>query len=118
MTLLRGPTPLGLVLTSTGSSPPDCGRPIPTSTLYSHSATEGWRNSPMSPSDLPPLDCHAHIAPDVTKSQIGALKGAIIFAMTRSPAEAGAAARRSDATILWAFGAHPGVPAAVAAVTE
>lgn len=72
----------------------------------------------MSPSDLPPLDCHAHIAPDVTKSQIRALNGAIIFAMTRSPAEAGAAARRSDTTILWGYGAHPGVPAAVAAVTE
>lgn len=72
----------------------------------------------MSPSDLPPLDCHAHIAPDVTDPQIRALNGAIIFAMTRSPAEAGAAARRNDATILWGYGVHPGVPSAVAAVTE
>src|SRR5690349_879515 len=115
MTLLLGPTSLRPDLTSTGSSPPDCGRRTPTSTPYSHSATEGWRSSPVSPSDLPPLDCHAHIAPDVTRSQIRALNGAIIFAMTRSPAEAGAAARRSDATILWGYGAHPGVPAAVAA---
>ncbi len=72
----------------------------------------------MSPSDLPPLDCHAHIAPDVTAPQIGALNGAIIFAMTRSPAEADAAARRNDPSILWGYGAHPGIPSAVAAVTE
>lgn len=72
----------------------------------------------MSPSDLPPLDCHAHIAPDVTDTQIRALNGAIIFAMTRSPAEARAAARRNDATILWGYGAHPGIPSAVAAVTK
>ena len=72
----------------------------------------------MSPSDLPLLDCHAHIAPDATDPQIRALNGAIIFAMTRSPAEAGAAARRNDTTILWGYGAHPGIPSAVAAVTE
>jgi TatD DNase family protein len=72
----------------------------------------------VSPSDLPPLDCHAHIAPDVTAPQIRALNGAIIFAMTRSPAEADAAARRNDTTILWGYGAHPGVPSAVAAATE
>jgi TatD DNase family protein len=72
----------------------------------------------VSPSDLPPLDCHAHIAPDVTAPQIAALNGAIIFAMTRNPAEAGFAARRSDATILWGYGAHPGVASAVSAVTE
>jgi TatD DNase family protein len=72
----------------------------------------------VSPSDLPPLDCHAHIAPDVTGPQIAALNGAIIFAMTRSPAEARFAARRSDSTILWGYGAHPGVASAVTAVTE
>ncbi|GAA1651151.1 TatD family hydrolase [Catellatospora bangladeshensis] len=72
----------------------------------------------MSLSDLPALDCHAHIAPDVTAAQVRALNGGIIFAMTRSPAEAAAAARRNDATILWGYGAHPGVAAAVAAVTE
>jgi TatD DNase family protein len=72
----------------------------------------------VSPSDLPPLDCHAHIAPDVTGPQIAALNGAVIFAMTRSPAEACYAARRSDPTILWGYGAHPGVASAVTAVTE
>lgn len=72
----------------------------------------------MSPSDPPPLDCHAHIAPDVTPAQIAALRGSLVFAMTRTPAEARAAARRRDATLLWGFGVHPGVPAAVAAADE
>jgi TatD DNase family protein len=66
--------------------------------------------------DLPPLDCHAHIAPDVTASQVAGLKGALIWAMTRTPAEARFAARRRDETILWGFGVHPGVPAALAAI--
>lgn len=73
----------------------------------------------MSPSpSLPSLDCHAHIAPDVTASQIAALKGAIVFAMTRSPSEAAAAARRSDETILWGYGAHPGLKTTAVQVTE
>lgn len=70
----------------------------------------------MSRSDLPPLDCHAHIAPDVTPAQVAGLGGALIWAMTRTPAEARFAARRRDETILWGFGVHPGVPAALAAV--
>ena len=73
----------------------------------------------MSPSpSLPKLDCHAHIAPDVTVPQVAALKGAIIFAMTRSPGEAAAAARRHDETILWGYGAHPGLKTATMEVTE
>lgn len=73
----------------------------------------------MSPSpSLPKLDCHAHIAPDVTAPQVAALHGAIIFAMTRSPDEAAAAARRHDETILWGYGAHPGLKTATAQVTE
>ncbi len=73
----------------------------------------------MSPShDLPRLDCHAHIAPDVTTAQIAALGGAIVFAMTRSPAEAAAAARRRDDTILWGYGAHPGLKTSVAQITK
>lgn len=64
----------------------------------------------MSPSDLPPLDCHAHIAPDVTGPQVAGLNGALVFAMTRTPGEARAAARRSDQTLAWGFGAHPALP--------
>jgi TatD DNase family protein len=72
----------------------------------------------VSPSDPPQLDCHAHIAPDVTPAQVAGLGGALVFAMTRTPAEARMAARRNDSTLLWGFGAHPAVPAALAAVTE
>jgi len=72
----------------------------------------------VSPSDLPPLDCHAHIAPDVTPPQIVGLKGALVFAMTRTPEEAHAAARRTDDTLAWGFGAHPGLPAALGAVDD
>lgn len=72
----------------------------------------------MSPSDLPALDCHAHIAPDVTRPQVAGLHGALVLAMTRSPAEAAAAARREDATLAWGFGVHPVVPAAVDALTD
>jgi len=72
----------------------------------------------VSPSpSLPRLDCHAHIAPDVTGAQIAALGGAIVFAMTRSPAEAAAAARRRDDTIIWGYGAHPGLKTSIAQVT-
>jgi TatD DNase family protein len=72
----------------------------------------------LSPSDLPALDCHAHIAPDVTAPQIRALGGAIILAMTRTPPEARYAANRDDPTILWGYGVHPAVPDAFAALTE
>lgn len=72
----------------------------------------------MSPSpSLPRLDCHAHIAPDVTPAQVAALGGAIVFAMTRSPGEAAAAARRQDDTIIWGYGAHPGLKTSIAQVT-
>jgi TatD DNase family protein len=66
---------------------------------------------------LPRLDCHAHIAPDVTSVQIAGLRGAYVFAMTRSPAEAQAAARRSDSTIIWGYGAHPGLRASIGVIT-
>jgi TatD DNase family protein len=73
----------------------------------------------VSPSpSLPKLDCHAHIAPDVTAPQVAALKGAVIFAMTRNQDEAVVAARRHDETILWGYGAHPALKTAIAEVTE
>ncbi|PJM91340.1 TatD family hydrolase [Streptomyces sp. CB01373] len=65
------------------------------------------------PEELPPLDCHAHIAPDVTPAQIDALHGAVVFAVTRTPAEAHRACRRRDARLVWGSGAHPGVPEAL-----
>jgi TatD DNase family protein len=61
---------------------------------------------------LPALDCHAHIAPDVTSHQLSSLGEAHVFAMTRSLAEATAVARRHDPGITWGIGIHPGVDAA------
>lgn len=61
---------------------------------------------------LPALDCHAHIAPDVTARQLATLDEARLFAMTRSLAEAEAVACRRDPTLTWGIGIHPGVAAA------
>lgn len=56
---------------------------------------------------LPSLDCHAHLSPSVTDRQLSQLGTAIVFAMTREPAEAAEATRRRDHNILWGCGAHP-----------
>lgn len=56
---------------------------------------------------LPLLDCHAHIAPDVTSGQLARLGSAVIFAVTRTPAEAKTAASRLDKNIVWGCGMHP-----------
>ncbi|WP_097873548.1 TatD family hydrolase [Streptomyces sp. ms184] len=69
------------------------------------------------PNELPALDCHAHIAPDVTAPQIDALNGAVVFAVSRTPAEARHALRRRDTTLVWGTGVHPAVPAALKAFT-
>lgn len=77
----------------------------------------------MSPDDtrdagsanLPMLDTHAHIAPDVTPSQVNALGNAHVFAVTRSIAEARLVARRQDTNVTWGLGVHPGKPEALAA---
>lgn len=55
----------------------------------------------------PPLDCHAHISPDVTPRQLALLGPAVVFAVTRSPKEAKAAYSRSDQRMIWGYGAHP-----------
>lgn len=68
----------------------------------------------MSRDDQPPmLDAHAHIAPDVTGPQLAALGNTVVFAVTRSIAEARQVAGRSDPGIIWGIGVHPGVPAAL-----
>lgn len=67
---------------------------------------------------LPPLDCHAHLAPDVTHEQIRALGGAVVLAVTRSLADAELVARRSDETLVWGCGVHPGVATARQAFEE
>jgi TatD DNase family protein len=64
---------------------------------------------------LPPLDCHAHLAPDVTAPQLTALGSAQIVAVTRSIAEATAARGRRDVNIAWGCGVHPGDRGAIRA---
>ena len=61
---------------------------------------------------LPPLDCHAHVAPDVTPRQVAELEGAQVFAVTRSLAEAARVADRRDVGLVWGLGVHPGDGAA------
>ncbi|OUS91937.1 TatD family hydrolase [Rhodococcus sp. NCIMB 12038] len=57
--------------------------------------------------ELPPLDCHAHIAPDVTPTQVRALEPAWVFAVTRSLAESSYVATRQDLNLIWGVGCHP-----------
>jgi TatD DNase family protein len=61
----------------------------------------------MSVDSLPALDLHAHIATDVTASQLAALGDAVIVAVTRSLAEAEVASRRHDPNVIWGCGIHP-----------
>lgn len=62
---------------------------------------------------FPLLDCHAHIAPDVTVAQVRTLGGAQVFAMTRTLDEFDAARTNPQNGLVWGIGAHPGVPAAL-----
>ena len=62
--------------------------------------------------DVPALDCHAHIAPDVTFAQMRALGHAHIMAVTRSLAEAEQVKHRHDERLTWGIGVHPGVAGA------
>lgn len=63
-------------------------------------------------SALPALDAHAHIAPDVTPTQIAALGQSVVFAMTRSLQEARQVRNRRAPGLVWGVGVHPGVAAA------
>jgi TatD DNase family protein len=57
---------------------------------------------------MPPLDVHAHINVDIASSEVDALRS-VIFAMTRSLAEAGEARKRHDRNAIWGVGCHPGL---------
>lgn len=65
------------------------------------------------PNGLPRLDCHAHIAPDVTDRQVRALGDAYIFAVTRSLAEAAHVHIARHPQLIWGCGVHPRVTQAV-----
>ncbi|MGX4731424.1 TatD family hydrolase [Kitasatospora griseola] len=55
---------------------------------------------------LPPLDLHAHIDTAVPADDLAGL-GAVVFAATRSLAEAATAVQRTDTQIIWGVGVHP-----------
>lgn len=60
-------------------------------------------------SHLPPIDLHAHIAPDVTTEQLAQISPSVTFAVTRSLREADAVRSRTDDGVIWGCGVHPGV---------
>ncbi len=62
---------------------------------------------------FPALDCHAHIATDVTRLQLDALGDTVVFAVTRSLVEAEGIACSGDTRIVWGCGVHPGTSAAL-----
>jgi TatD DNase family protein len=68
--------------------------------------------------ELPALDCHAHIAPDVTPPQLDALGDVVVFAVTRSLDEAERVSRRADPRLVWGCGVHPAVAEALSAFDE
>lgn len=53
------------------------------------------------------LDAHAHLAADVTRSQLERLGDVLVFAMTRTLGDAERARHRKDARVLWGCGVHP-----------
>jgi TatD DNase family protein len=57
---------------------------------------------------LPPLDLHAHVDPLTAEDDLRSL-GAVIFAATRSLAEAREALQRQDDMVIWGVGSHPGL---------
>jgi len=57
---------------------------------------------------LPPLDAHAHVAPNVPASDLASLEAAV-FAMTPSLSEWEQAAGRTDELTAWGLGCHPAV---------
>lgn len=63
--------------------------------------------------DFPPLDCHAHIDPTVTAAQVASLRGAQVFAMTRTLSESELGLDNPHAGIYWGVGAHPAVRSAL-----
>jgi TatD DNase family protein len=55
---------------------------------------------------LPPLDFHAHLAPDVPARDLEGL-GAVVFAATRSVEEFSNTTGRRDQVTVWGVGCHP-----------
>ena len=58
-------------------------------------------------SELPTIDCHSHVSTELDGDDLRALRGSVVFAVTRSLAEGRAALARNDAGIVWGCGVHP-----------
>lgn len=58
------------------------------------------------------LDAHAHIEPDIARSELVQLHSCVL-AVTRSLDEFALAARRDDVAVAWGIGCHPGLARAV-----
>jgi TatD DNase family protein len=63
------------------------------------------------PAAMPRLDAHAHLAPDVTPTQVRALGDCHVFAVTRTLEEAAHVRSHPAPMLTWGLGAHPGVAA-------
>jgi len=59
-----------------------------------------------------PLDTHAHIEPDIAGSELVALRSCVV-AVTRTLDEYERTIARSDASVVWGAGCHPGLVRAV-----
>jgi TatD DNase family protein len=57
---------------------------------------------------IPPLDMHAHIEPDIAPSELVALRSCVV-AMTRTLDEYRTVEARSDSSVVWGVGCHPGL---------
>jgi TatD DNase family protein len=63
-----------------------------------------------------PLDAHAHIEPGIDAAELAALRSCVI-AVTRTLDEFETVRTRSDSTIVWGAGVHPGLAKALRACT-
>ncbi len=61
---------------------------------------------------IPPLDMHAHIEPDIAPEELVALRSCVV-AVTRTLDEYQGAQQRSDSSVVWGAGCHPGLARAV-----
>lgn len=67
-------------------------------------------------SHQPALDLHAHVDPGIDVQELSRL--GVVFAATRSLAEADTATARSDEHTIWGVGCHPGLVGAQKAFTR
>jgi TatD DNase family protein len=65
-----------------------------------------------------PLDAHAHVQVGASTQEVAGFAPSFVLAVTRSPEEWMAAARRRDASVAWGIGCHPANEAALRSFDE